>query len=216
VFDGRGTDFSAEIVSIDRRRVVIQLGEIQTNDAESPLTIELGQVISRGDRMDYAVQKAAELGACCLTPLLSERCEVKLDQQRQAKRRQHWQQIAISASEQCGRPVIAKINPITALDEWLHGPDNILKLVFHPAKNFQISAINLSNGVDELPEPGQPPENIAILIGPEGGLSDREVDNCTARGFIPITLGPRILRTETAPVVALTWLQLRWGDFSMA
>jgi len=148
--------------------------------------------------MDWAIQKATELGATEITPIVSERCEVRLKDERADKRLAHWRQIAISACEQCGRSVIPIIHPPTLLHEWL-AIEAELKLVLHP--------------VAEPLSAHQPPATLAFLIGPEGGLTDAEIEQARLSGFRPARLGPRVLRTETAPVVALSVAQQLWGDF---
>ena len=148
--------------------------------------------------MDWAIQKATELGATEMTPVVSERCEVRLKDERADKRLVHWRQIAISACEQCGRSIIPIIHPPTPLHEWLT-IEAELKLVLHPEAE-PLSA-------------HQPPTTLGFLIGPEGGLTDAEIEQARLSGFRPARLGPRVLRTETAPVVALSVAQQLWGDF---
>lgn len=148
--------------------------------------------------MDWAIQKATELGVAELTPIVSERCEVRLKDERADKRLAHWRQIAISACEQCGRSVVPIIHAPVALQDWLT-LDADLKLVLHPLADPIASH--------------QRPDSLAFLIGPEGGLSDSEIDQARNAEFLPARLGPRVLRTETAPVVALSVAQQLWGDF---
>jgi 16S rRNA (uracil1498-N3)-methyltransferase len=211
VFDGKGGEYHARIVSVERREVMLELDAVINNRKESPLWIELGQVISRGDRMDYAIQKSVELGVSCISPLFSERCEVRLDAGRQKKRRQHWQQIVFSASEQSGRAMTPLVNQPVSFDAWLTAIEADVKLIFHPCDQHMTSHQHI-NGAPMLPPTSVTPNKVAILIGPEGGFTDNELQHCLAKDFIPLVLGPRILRTETAPVVALTFLQQRWGD----
>ena len=168
---------------------------------ESGLTIELGQVMSRGERMDYAVQKATELGVTRIVPLFSERCEVKLSSERQDKRQQHWQQVAISACEQSGRSRVPEIAQPQPLSQWLTQCHSALKLVLHPDAAMPLAQ-------------RQAPASVALLIGPEGGLGDQEIAQARAAGFDSLQLGPRVLRTETAPVAALAVLQYLWGDLA--
>ncbi len=181
-----------------KKAVRVQLHETLPGLAESRLQIHLGQGLSRGERMDWAIQKATELGATQITPVISERCEVRLKDERADKRLAHWRQIAISACEQCGRSVIPIIHPPQLLADWL-AIEADLKLVLHP--------------VAEPLESHAAPATLAFLIGPEGGLNDAEVEQARTAGFQPARLGPRVLRTETAPVVALSVAQQLWGDF---
>ncbi|MNI53319.1 Ribosomal RNA small subunit methyltransferase E [compost metagenome] len=149
--------------------------------------------------MDWAIQKATELGANEITPIVSERCEVRLKDERADKRLAHWRQVAISACEQCGRSTLPIIHPPVTLADWIKGSDADLKLVLHP--------------VAEPLTSHEKPARLAFLIGPEGGLSDAEVEQAKGAGFQAARLGPRVLRTETAPVVALSVAQQLWGDF---
>jgi 16S rRNA (uracil1498-N3)-methyltransferase len=200
LFNGDGNDYPATIVHVDKRRVSVCLLEAVENRTESPLQIHLGQVLSRGDRMDFAIQKSVELGVSAITPLVSERCEVKLRGEREDKRLRHWQQVAISAAEQSGRARVPEIHPVCKLEDWYAAvARRDLKLVLHH---------RTARSLGELPPPGQ----LALLIGPEGGLSDDEIAAAEGAGFLPAALGPRVMRTETAPVAALAVCQWLWGD----
>ena len=182
-----------------KKAVRVELREQLAGQAESPLRIHLGQGLSRGERMDWAIQKATELGVCEITPIVSERCEVRLKDERADKRLAHWRQVAISACEQCGRSVLPVIHAPITLAEWQAHVQAELKLVLHP--------------VAAPLESHARPHSLAFLIGPEGGLSEAEVAQAKAAGFHAARLGPRVLRTETAPVVALAVAQQLWGDF---
>lgn len=199
VFDGSGVEYRGTLLEVGKKQVRVQLDEQFAGQAESTLRIHLGQGLSRGERMDWAIQKATELGVAEITPIVSERCEVRLKDERAQKRQDHWQQIAISACEQCGRSVVPVIHPPLPLAEWLKQTDADLKLVLHPV------AEPLSSHAT--------PASLAFLIGPEGGLSEAEVEQAKAGGYHAARLGPRVLRTETAPVVALSVAQQLWGDF---
>ncbi|WP_097306634.1 16S rRNA (uracil(1498)-N(3))-methyltransferase [Pseudomonas chlororaphis] len=199
LFDGSGNEFRGKLLEVGKKRVVVQLDESFAGQVESPLQIHLGQGLSRGERMDWAIQKATELGVNEITPIFSERCEVRLKDERADKRLAHWRQVAVSACEQCGRSRVPVIHPPGLLADWIKQTQADLKLVLHP--------------VAEPLESHAKPATLAFLIGPEGGLSDAEVDQAQGAGFLPARLGPRVLRTETAPVVALTVAQQLWGDF---
>ena len=199
VFDGSGTEFRGTLLEVGKKRVTVQLTESFAGQVESPLHIHLGQGLSRGERMDWAIQKATELGVNEITPIFSERCEVRLKDERADKRLMHWRQVAISACEQCGRSRVPVIHPPLLLADWIKQTQAELKLVLHPVAEPLVSHAK--------------PASLAFLIGPEGGLSDAEVDQAHATGFLPARLGPRVLRTETAPVVALAVAQQLWGDF---
>ncbi|MDG9926480.1 MULTISPECIES: 16S rRNA (uracil(1498)-N(3))-methyltransferase [unclassified Pseudomonas] len=199
LFDGSGREYLGELVEVGKKTVRVELREQLDGLAESPLHIHLGQGLSRGERMDWAIQKATELGVTEITPIVSERCEVRLKDERADKRLAHWRQVAISACEQCGRSVLPTIHAPQTLAEWQAGVQAELKLVLHP--------------VAAPLESHAKPQTLAFLIGPEGGLTDAEVEQAKGAGFQAARLGPRVLRTETAPVVALSVAQQLWGDF---
>jgi 16S rRNA (uracil1498-N3)-methyltransferase len=199
VFDGSGTEFRGTLLEVGKKRVRVQLDDSFAGQPESPLRIHLGQGLSRGERMDWAIQKATELGVSEITPIVSERCEVRLKDERAEKRQAHWQQVAVSACEQCGRSVAPIIHSPVPLADWLKRTEADLKLVLHP--------------VAEPLTSHDKPDTLAFLIGPEGGLNDAEVEQAKDAGFHAARLGPRVLRTETAPVVALSVAQQLWGDF---
>lgn len=199
LFDGSGQEYLGALIEVGKKAVRVELREQLAGQAESPLRIHLGQGLSRGERMDWAIQKATELGVSEITPIVSERCEVRLKDERADKRLAHWRQVAISACEQCGRSVLPVIHAPITLAEWQGHVQAELKLVLHP--------------VAAPLESHARPHNLAFLIGPEGGLSEAEVEQAKAAGFHAARLGPRVLRTETAPVVALAVAQQLWGDF---
>ncbi|WP_313327683.1 16S rRNA (uracil(1498)-N(3))-methyltransferase [Stutzerimonas balearica] len=199
LFDGSGFEYRGRLCAVGKKQVQVELDERHHGQAESPLKIHLGQGLSRGERMDWAIQKATELGATEITPIISDRCEVRLNDERADKRLAHWRQIAISACEQCGRSVLPTLHAPQTLAQWL-GIEADLKLLLHPVAS-------------PLAEHAAP-SNLAMLIGPEGGLSEAEIDQARQQGFLPARLGPRVLRTETAPVVALSVAQYLWGDLA--
>ncbi len=201
LFNGEGQEFLATAIAVDKRSMQVHIDSSETPNRDSALQIHIGQSLSRGERMDYAIQKATELGMARMTPLFSERCEVKLNSERQDKRLRHWQQVAISACEQSLRCTVPQLDAPEALEHWVGSVNADLKLVLH-----HHSACPLG----DLPRPG----SIALLIGPEGGLTEAEVQLAMANGFQPVALGPRVLRTETAPVVAQAILQSHWGDLA--
>lgn len=202
LFNGTGGQYAAEIIQADKKTVRVRVGEFDGQDCESPLAFHLGQVISRGDKMEFTIQKSVELGVNVITPLFSSRCGVKLSGERLEKKIQQWQSIAIAACEQCGRNRIPEIRPAMALEHWLAEQTSDLKLNLHPKAEFSVNT---------LPPPAG---GVRLLIGPEGGLSDEEIVQAGAQGFVDILLGPRILRTETAALTAITALQCRFGDLA--
>ncbi|WP_048307126.1 16S rRNA (uracil(1498)-N(3))-methyltransferase [Halomonas sp. PR-M31] len=199
LFDGRGHEATAVLVEVSRKRVLARVDSVSPGRNESPLAVHLGQAVSKGDRMDYAIQKAVELGVAEITPLHTKHGDVRLKGEREAKKHARWQGVAISACEQCGRATVPKIHPPRPLEDWLAERDEVLRLVLHPAAE---SPWRETADVRKA----------ALLIGPEGGLSKEEIIRAQHAGFTALTLGPRILRTETAPVVALSLLQHYFGD----
>lgn len=199
LFDGQGQEAGVYLSEVGRKLTSVRVVAVWSGSSESPLAVHLGQAISKGDRMDYAIQKAVELGVAAITPLYTERGEVRLKGDREAKKLAHWQAVAASACEQSGRAVVPPIHSPQALSVWLAERQEPLRLMLH-----------LATGND-FTQQGRP-SAAALLIGPEGGLSDTDIDAAIASGFTPLTLGPRVLRTETAPVVALTLLQHYFGD----
>lgn len=202
LFNGSGGEYAAELVEVQKKHASASVGRFLDTTCESPLPITLGQCISRGEKMDYTIQKAVELGVSEIAPLFSERCGVKLNQERQQKRLRHWQSVIISACEQCGRNRLPTLQDAMDLDAWLEKSDSSLKLVLDPTAQDSFST---------LPPPAP---DVALLIGPEGGLSEAEIERAKASGFQGVRLGPRILRTETAGLTALSLIQGRWGDLS--
>ncbi len=200
LFNGDGFDYPAILVDVSKKSVQVDIGNASPNRTESPLAIVLGQVLSRGDRMDYAIQKSVEMGVARIVPLVSERCEVKLKGDRENKRVKHWQSVAISAAEQCGRAVVPEVAPVCTFEDWLaQTADFDLRLVLHHRTAQSLT------GLDK-------PSRLALMIGPEGGLTEDEIRIAEAAGFLPAALGPRVLRTETAPVAAMAVCQWLWGD----
>ena len=202
LFNGQGGEYSAELVQAKKGKASAMVTGFTQIDRESPLQIHLAIGISRGERMDWIVQKATELGVTEITPLFSERTEVKLNGERLEKKLRHWQQVSISACEQCQRNRIPTINNALTLDQWLNQPNQEaqqLKLVLHHRSDKTLAQ-------------HQSPKNVCLLVGPEGGLSDNEISRAMDKGFAALTLGPRVLRTETAPLAAISIMQSVWGD----
>jgi 16S rRNA (uracil1498-N3)-methyltransferase len=201
VFNGEGGEYSARLCEIGRRSACIELGEFTPRSVESVLELVLLQGISRGERMDYTIQKAVELGVARIVPVLTERTVVSLKGDRQEKRRAHWQAVVNSACEQSGRNVVPQVMPICHLAEAIAESAEGLKLVLHHRANTDVRAL------------ARPQGPVSLLIGPEGGLSPREIADSELQGFSSLCLGPRVLRTETAAVAVISVLQWQWGDF---
>ena len=201
VFDGVGNEHYAEILELDSKRVTIRIEEAIRGDTESPLLITLVQGISRAERMDWTLQKATELGVHAIAPVITSRSVVRLDDRQANKKLEHWQAIVVSACEQSGRRMIPAVQPPVRLHDYFSrsNSDN-MRLVLHPEATIALSS-----------QP-RPLKDVELLIGPEGGLDEDELQRAVDAGFTPVKLGPRILRTETASVVALSVMQALWGD----
>lgn len=201
LFNGQGGEYEASITHIDKKGVDVELISFVSRDVEAPISIHLAQGMARGEKMDMIVQKAVELGVKKITPLMTERCNLKLDHEREEKRLQHWRSIAISACEQCGRNYLPELMAPISLMEWLKNVKEEQRFILSPHVQNKLPAED-------------PISSIVLLIGPEGGFSEREMDVAKQYCFLPLNLGPRVLRTETATIAALATLQYRYGDFS--
>ena len=202
VFNGGGDEFSATMLNAGKNSATLRIDEQTVAQTESKLRVHLVQAVSRGERMDFVVQKATELGVKRITPVLTEYGVVKLDSGRAEKRRDHWQKVAASACEQCGRVRLPLVEAPVTLKEWFgNAPANVdAQLILKPGAAMPLAAISA------------PPTKVCLLIGPEGGFSDNEYEDAEVVGFRPVAIGPRILRTETAAIAALAILQSLWGD----
>ncbi len=203
LFNGQGGEYQAVISHVDKKSIKAMLGQHNPREAESSLELYLAQGISRGERMDYTIQKAVELGVKKIIPLFTERCNVKLDEERREKRLQHWQAIVTGACEQSGRNRVPEMVAPQAFDKWVSKAEADFSFVLSPHETGVLSQY-----------PIQSSAKVILLIGPEGGLSDAEVNLARGHGFKSLNLGPRILRTETAAVAAIVALQSRFGDMS--
>ncbi|MDY7025420.1 MAG: 16S rRNA (uracil(1498)-N(3))-methyltransferase, partial [Pseudomonadota bacterium] len=211
LFDGSGQDFVARLTDVRKQSIQADLEKATPSPAkESPLETHLGIVISKGDRFDYALQKATELGVHRITPLTSEFGDVRFKAERLNKKEQHWQDVIISACEQSGRGYVPQLQPTIVIDQWLAERTETIKWVCHTRHTASQKAQG-SNPIED-----QSRQQLAILIGPEGGLSDSEVQSAEQQGFILQQFGHRILRTETAPIVVLSAAQLLFGDFTVS
>jgi 16S rRNA (uracil1498-N3)-methyltransferase len=203
LFCGDGFDYVCTLVSLEKKSVLANVDTRQKIENESPLKIKLLQGISSGDRMDFTIQKAVELGVTEIFPICTERSVIKLNAERAEKRVEHWQSIAVAACEQSGRAMVPKVHVPITLAQWLsqHDIQQDLNILLNPV------------GAKKLTELVKPNSNIHLLIGPEGGLSAAEITLASKHHFQSIVLGPRILRTETAALTAIASMQTVWGDF---
>ena len=201
LFNGDGSEFGARICRCQKKSVVIEVVKQLHCEPEPDLKLNLFIAISKGERMDFALQKAVELGISSVTPIISERTVVRLSAERLNKRESHWRKIIISASEQSGRCRIPELNPSQQIDHLISNPA--------PGKSFLLDHRS-RHSFDQLTAPQ---DNLNLIIGPEGGLSESEQESLVNAGCVAVRLGPRVLRTETAPLAALAVIQALWGDF---
>ena len=195
-FNGQGGEYQAELIEVAKKSAVVQISDFNPNNRTPAIHTLLGQVMSKGDRMDYAIQKAVELGVSNIQLLTSERCEMRLKYDRDQKKLDHWQGIAVAACEQCGLNIVPQILAPMSLEKWLETELPETRLVLAPNK-------------DEVDVLAKATHDIALLIGPEGGLSEAEITASNQKGFVNWCIGQRVLRTETAPVVALSILNYK-------
>ncbi len=201
LFDGRGGEYAARIERIERERVLARVGAWDPAERESSLAITLVQALQAGEKMDYTVQKAVELGVQAIVPVEGRRSVTRLSGERAARRVAHWQGVAAAACEQCGRNQVPTVAPVERLENWLARPaDGTLRLMLAPGAARALPA---------LPRP----QRVQLLVGAEGGLDPQEIKAAEGVGFMAVRLGPRVLRTETAGLAALAAMQVLWGDF---
>jgi 16S rRNA (uracil1498-N3)-methyltransferase len=200
LFNGRGGEYAATLEALHGESVAVAVGEMSAIERESPLTLTLAQGVSRGERMDLIVQKATELGASRIVPLLAERSVVRLSASQAARKLEHWRAVAIAACEQSGRNRLPELSPPLSLSEFVSGAAGTTRLLLSPTGTMSL---------DDVPRPAA---GMTVLIGPEGGLTDHEQQAALRAGFVAVRLGPRVLRTETAAIAALALLQREFGD----
>ena len=200
IFNGLGGCYSAEVVTVQKRKVSVIPRQFIPDETDTSVRINLAQAISRGKHMDYTIQKAVELGVSRIIPLITEFSNVHLSAERSENRLSHWRGIVVGACEQSGRNVIPELAAPLLFDEWLSNMPAVPALLLHPDAAGSLSAIT--------PQPAE----LTIVSGPEGGFSEREVAKAKQQGCVAVKLGPRILRTETAAVAAISACQTLWGD----
>lgn len=202
LFNNSGYEFDSKIITLTKKNAEVEVTGFQQIENESPLKITLCLAVARGQHMDYSVQKAVELGVSKIIPVMSEFSNVKLQKDRVQNKMTHWQNIIISASEQCGRNCLTELMDPISFSECLDTDDSSVKLILHPGSQHALPAISIDNN------------QLSLMIGPEGGFSDNEVNEAMEKSHIPVSLGPRILRAETAVVSALSNAQQLWGDLN--
>ena len=200
VFDGRGGEYDATLQRIDRDRVDVKVGAFRAAERESALALGLVQGLPEADKMDWIIQKATELGVAWVQPVICERSVVRLSGERAARREAHWQRVAVAAAEQCGRTRVPEVRPTLGFMNWIAEPAEVPRWM-------------LVRDAPPLAAHSPAPSPLELVVGPEGGLAEREFALARDRGCEPLSLGPRVLRTETAPLAALATIHALWGDF---
>ena len=198
-FNGKGGEYRVTLTEINKKNAFVSVDHFEAIDRTAPFKVILGQVMSKGDRMDYAIQKATELGVTTIQLLTSDRCEMRLKYDRDQKKLDHWQSVAVAACEQCGMNIVPKVLAPISIEEWIQTDLPISRFVMAPNKDQKNVLL------DAQPE-------LALLIGPEGGLSESEIELSNQHGFVNWCIGDRVLRTETAPVVALSILNYHFAS----
>jgi 16S rRNA (uracil1498-N3)-methyltransferase len=202
LFNGEGGEYEASIHRVEKDNVTVDIGRYHDLERESKLQVCLAQAMTTGDKMDYILQKAVELGVARIQPLQTNRAVVRLNQERAEKRLQHWQNVVVSACEQCGRNAVPQVKPIMPFEEWVAATDPAtMRLMLSPAAEQSLRDCAVPNA------------EVNLVVGPEGGLNREEVAFAQLKGFKSVRMGPRVLRTETAPLAALAAMQVLWGDF---
>jgi 16S rRNA (uracil1498-N3)-methyltransferase len=202
VFDGRGGEYEATIQRIEKDRVDVKVGAWHDVEAEPRLQVGLVQGLPEADKMDWIIQKSVELGVAWIQPVICDRSVVRLSGERAARREAHWRRVAVAACEQTGRNRIPEVRPTLGFLSWIAMPPNAARWMLAP-------------GGEPLSGKGRPDGPLEIVVGPEGGLSERERDLALSQGCVAVGLGARVLRTETAPLAALAAIHALWGDFSV-
>ena len=210
LFNGDGCEYRARIVHLGKQGVMVLVESAAPLSCESPLDVLLVQGISSGERMDYTLQKSVELGVGAIQPIQAERSVVKLSGERMLKRMQHWQSVVASACEQSGRNVVPEVRPVAGLMDWLSAQDS----GFGIQDSGEVLRIHLTPDAESsLRDLAKPAGPVVLAVGPEGGFSENEHTALRQGGYVAVKLGPRVLRTETAALAALSALQILWGDY---
>ncbi|MES2321820.1 MAG: 16S rRNA (uracil(1498)-N(3))-methyltransferase [Pseudomonadota bacterium] len=201
LFNGDGGEYLAELASVDKRSATVLVKAFVARDVELPYEITLAQALPEASKMDWIIEKAVEMGVAAIQPLAAQRCVVRLSAEREQKKQAHWQGVIEAASEQSGRNRLARLAPVDDFQRWISQQDMHKRILLSP------------RGSQSLPAWArhQPPQALSLMIGPEGGFTVQEEDAAIARGALALTMGPRILRTETAGIAAVAALGALWG-----
>jgi len=201
LFNGEGDQYAATVTAISKRHATVNIDALELRDVEAPYAITLAQALPEGTKMDWVVEKAVELGAAAIQPLAAQRSVVRLSGERAEKRQAHWQGVIISASEQCGRNQLVRLHALSEFRHWLTTPSGTPRILLTPRTTDSLADWARARA----------PQAATIMIGPEGGFSPEEEDAALAAGAIALSMGPRVLRTETAGLAALALLAGVWG-----
>jgi 16S rRNA (uracil1498-N3)-methyltransferase len=201
LFNGEGGEYTAVLDSVEKRRASATIKAHTPREAELPYAVTLAQALPEGSKMDWIIEKAVELGVASVQPLAAKRCVVKLAGDRAEKKLSHWQGITVSASEQCGRNRVAQLAPVAEFRDWIGQQDMHRRVLLTPR-----ATQSLADWARH-----QPPQALTIMVGPEGGFSDDEENTALAQGALALSMGPRVLRTETAALAAISALNAVWG-----
>jgi len=203
LFNGTGGAYVASICNVEKKHIAAEIKMFNPDEVELPYAVTLAQALPEASKMDWIIEKAVELGAAGIQPLAAQRCVTRLSGERAEKRRTHWQSIIASASEQCGRNRLAHLGPISDFKQWINQQDLHRRLILSPIADHSLAEWARHH----------PAQAITLIIGPEGGLSEQEYQLAISQGAIPLSMGPRILRTETAGLNAIATLNSHWGGF---
>ena len=201
LFNGDGGEYTAVLQTVEKRRASAEIKAHSARDAELPYAVTVAQALPEASKMDWIIEKAVELGASAFQPLAARRCVVKLAGERAEKKLVHWQGVIISACEQSGRNRLPQLAPVDDFKDWIAQQDMHRRVILTPRASQSLAAWARH----------QPPQALTIMVGPEGGFSEEEENLAVAQGALPLSMGPRILRTETAALAALAALNASWG-----
>jgi 16S rRNA (uracil1498-N3)-methyltransferase len=201
LFNGEGGQYRARLAETGKKRASATVEAFEAREAELPYPVTLAQGLPEGAKMDWIIEKAVELGAAAVQPLAAQRSVLRLSGERADKRRAHWQGVIVAASEQCGRNMLTRLGPVIELPRWLAQPADGVRVLLSPRATHSLSDWARA----------QAPQAATLMVGPEGGFSDQEEEAALAAGALPLSMGPRVLRTETAGLAALTILAASWG-----
>lgn len=201
LFDGRGGQYRAQLAELGKRRATAQVDAFDAAEVELPYALTLAQALPEGSKMDWIIEKAVELGVAAIAPLAARRSVVRLSGERAEKRHAHWEGVIVAASEQCGRNRLAALAPVADLGRWLDAPAAQPRILLSPRATQSLAAWAHANG----------PQALTLLVGPEGGFTGEEEEAALAAGALALSMGPRVLRTETAALAAMAMLAGAWG-----